>query len=144
MRIYVACLAAYNNGYLHGAWIEAQSDTEAMQEEITEMLKASPVKDAEEWAIHDLEDLPRIFGEFLSLDSIAEYVELTEEHSDMDEDDLSRIVDEFGSVSLASEALEDGFCGVYQDFREYSDDYVEECIFPQGGDNQTLINYFDL
>ena len=22
-RIYVACLAAYNNGILHGAWIEA-------------------------------------------------------------------------------------------------------------------------
>ena len=22
-RIYVACLAAYNNGYLHGAWIDA-------------------------------------------------------------------------------------------------------------------------
>jgi Antirestriction protein (ArdA) len=22
-RIYVACLAAYNNGYLHGKWIDA-------------------------------------------------------------------------------------------------------------------------
>ncbi|MEH6810874.1 MAG: antirestriction protein ArdA, partial [Hyphomonas oceanitis] len=27
-RIYVACLAAYNNGHLHGAWIEATSPDE--------------------------------------------------------------------------------------------------------------------
>ncbi len=25
-RIYVACLAAYNNGHLHGAWIDAAQD----------------------------------------------------------------------------------------------------------------------
>ncbi|WP_197724637.1 antirestriction protein ArdA [Sphingobium amiense] len=25
-RIYVACLAAYNNGYLHGEWINEEAD----------------------------------------------------------------------------------------------------------------------
>ena len=25
-RIYVACLAAYNNGHLHGAWIDAAQE----------------------------------------------------------------------------------------------------------------------
>ena len=28
-RIYVACLAAYNNGYLHGVWIDADQDADA-------------------------------------------------------------------------------------------------------------------
>lgn len=30
IRIYVACLAAYNNGILHGAWIDADQDVDDM------------------------------------------------------------------------------------------------------------------
>lgn len=41
MRIYVACLASYNNGVLHGRWIDAQSDADAMQEEVSAMLRES-------------------------------------------------------------------------------------------------------
>ncbi len=51
-RIYVACLAAYNNGHLHGRWIDAAQDAEDIQSEISEMLSASPIPNAEEWAIH--------------------------------------------------------------------------------------------
>ncbi len=40
-RIYVACLASYNNGVLHGAWIDATSDADAMQEQVDTMLRAS-------------------------------------------------------------------------------------------------------
>jgi len=40
-RIYVACLASYNNGVLHGAWMDA-TDADAMREEIATMLRASP------------------------------------------------------------------------------------------------------
>ena len=54
-RIYVACLAAYNNGHLHGRWIDANQDPDAIQVEISAMLAASPIADAEEWAIHDYE-----------------------------------------------------------------------------------------
>lgn len=28
-RIYVACLASYNNGVLHGKWIDATADARA-------------------------------------------------------------------------------------------------------------------
>lgn len=54
-RIYAACLAAYNNGRLHGRWIDASQDPEDIQAEISEMLAASPLSGAEEWAIHDYE-----------------------------------------------------------------------------------------
>lgn len=54
-RIYAACLAAYNSGRLHGRWIDAIQDPEDIQAEISEMLAASPIPDAEEWAIHDYE-----------------------------------------------------------------------------------------
>ncbi|CDN47584.1 antirestriction protein ArdA [Neorhizobium galegae] len=41
MRLYVACLASYNNGVLHGRWIDASSDVDEMQEEIAAMLRES-------------------------------------------------------------------------------------------------------
>jgi hypothetical protein len=31
-RIYVACLAAYNNGLLHGAWIDVEDDADAVRD----------------------------------------------------------------------------------------------------------------
>ena len=54
-RIYVACLAAYNSGWLQGAWIDVGDDADAVWAAIAAMLKTSPVARAEEWAIHDYE-----------------------------------------------------------------------------------------
>jgi antirestriction protein len=47
MRIYVACLASYNNGRLHGDWIDASTDADAMQEEVNAMLRKSPCPNVE-------------------------------------------------------------------------------------------------
>ena len=52
IRIYVACLAAYNNGCLHGRWIDAMQGEDHIWLETSAMLAASPVQDAEEYAIH--------------------------------------------------------------------------------------------
>lgn len=41
MRFYAACLASYNNGVLHGRWIDASDDVDAMQDEINAMLRES-------------------------------------------------------------------------------------------------------
>lgn len=41
-RIYVACLASYNNGRLYGRWIDATTDVAEMSEQIQEMLAGSP------------------------------------------------------------------------------------------------------
>lgn len=68
-RIYVACLAAYNQGKLHGRWINANQDADCINEEIREMLSDSPIPNAEEWAIHD-------FDGFCGCD-IEEYADIT-------------------------------------------------------------------
>jgi antirestriction protein len=57
-RIWVASLSDYNNGRLHGQWIDAARDESALQADIDAMLAASPwtaqtCEPAEEWAIHD-------------------------------------------------------------------------------------------
>ena len=40
-RFYAACLASYNNGVLHGAWIDAGTDVDEMQDQVNDMLRAS-------------------------------------------------------------------------------------------------------
>jgi len=65
IRIYVADLAAYNNGKLHGVWIDATQDLDDIQEQINAMLEKSPEGFAEEYAIHDDEG----FGGY----SVGEY-----------------------------------------------------------------------
>ncbi|MGW0019942.1 antirestriction protein ArdA [Rhodococcus sp. NPDC003382] len=58
-RIYVASLADYNAGRLHGAWLDAGRDPADLQADIRAMLAAAPEPGAEEYAIHDYEG----FGE---------------------------------------------------------------------------------
>ena len=65
IRIYVADLAAYNNGKLHGVWINASDDLDDIQEQINKMLAESPEGFAEEYAIQDYEG----FGGY----SVSEY-----------------------------------------------------------------------
>lgn len=43
IRIYVACLASYNNGRLHGAWIDCDGQSaDELQAAVNAMLRASP------------------------------------------------------------------------------------------------------
>ena len=44
--IYVACLAAYNNGYLHGTWIDAPQSEDKIHDEIQQLLAKSPIEQA--------------------------------------------------------------------------------------------------
>ena len=41
-KIYVACLAAYNAGQLHGEWILADQEPQEIQAAIRSMLEKSP------------------------------------------------------------------------------------------------------
>ena len=55
IKIYVADLAAYNSGKLHGVWIDATDDLDDIWDQIKKMLAQSPEDFAEEIAIHNYE-----------------------------------------------------------------------------------------
>ncbi|MDQ1743872.1 MAG: hypothetical protein QOE23_2211 [Pseudonocardiales bacterium] len=60
-RIWAGSLADYNNGRLHGAWIDAAREPEAIQADINAMLAASPWtaqtgEPAEEWGVFDTDN----------------------------------------------------------------------------------------
>lgn len=156
MRFYAACLASYNNGVLHGAWIDASTDTDEMQEAINTMLRASRfpnvvvshpetgerVPSAEEWAVHDYESFPSSFGEYPGLDRIAQWVELVEEHDSIDADDLAAIVSNFGTVDYAATELRDNFVGIFDTLRDYTDEAADEMLEAYKV-SESIRNYFD-
>src|SRR3712207_1436405 len=60
-RIWVGSLSDYNNAVLHGAWIDAAREPEAIQADIDSMLAASPWtartgEPAEEWGVFDYDN----------------------------------------------------------------------------------------
>ena len=84
-RVYAACLAAYNNGILHGKWIDIDDDTteETLQAAIATMLASSPEPGAEEWAFHDYDGLPSSLGENPDLETIIETARGIREHGEI-------------------------------------------------------------
>ena len=81
IRIYVACLAAYNNGHLYGAWIDAAQGEAHIWERTRAMLKASPIPNAEEWAIHDYEGFEGAsLSEYTAFETVAALAEFIQEH----------------------------------------------------------------
>lgn len=129
-RIYVVCLAAYNNGILHGAWIDAHREACAIHQDISRMLLESPIPDAEEWAIHDYEGFEGVrISEYAGIDGVAEKAAFLAEHGRL----AVELIAHYGDVEEAHRALEDRYHGVYSDLADYVRELTEDCLtIPDG------------
>lgn len=124
IRIYVACLAAYNNGILHGRHIDATLGESHIWEQTQAMLKASPIEDAEEWAIHDYEGFEGAdVSEWESFESVAAMAEFIEEHEELGGALLAHYG---GDLDDAKTALEN-YCGEYESLEDYARNFIEDC-----------------
>jgi antirestriction protein len=138
-RIYVACLASYNAGLLHGEWIDPAQDLEDLYNEIQAMLAASPVQGAEEWAIHDYEGFtPLNLGEHPPLDQVREIALLIEEHGPA----YAAYADYVGSGPASEDGFKDTYQGTWGSFAAYAKDYINSV---EGLDKipEDLRRYFD-
>lgn len=125
IRIYVACLAAYNNGTLHGAWIDAEQSEEAIREEIAAMLKASPISGAEEYAIHDYEGFEGVpVSEYEGIESVCEIAAFLAEHGALG----GRLVAELGDLEDARRALEENYAGEYRSLADFAQELTEQNV----------------
>jgi len=121
--IYVADLAAYNAGKLHGVWIDATQETSDIWAAIQEMLKGSPEPLAEEWAIHDYEEFGSIqISECQSVESVRQIALFIEEHGDLGAEVLNHYG---GDVAQAKTALEYNYAGNYQNPAEYAEELTD-------------------
>ncbi len=108
-RIYVADLEAYNNGSLHGVWIDATQDLDIIRAQISEMLKSSPEGWAEEYAIHDYEN----FGNY----EVEEYSCVETLH------EIALFIEEYAEVAIA--ALE--YTSDLEDARDMAENRYHGC-----------------
>lgn len=130
LRIYVSCLASYNNGVLHGAWIQLGDNCEAsdIRAEIEEMLKASSVPGAEEWRIDDYDGFPDL--ETYDLDVIAEVAIAVHKHG------LGAIkawIEHIGvwSVKAELDSFEDNYLGQYSSEQEFCEEYLGDRLIAE-------------
>ena len=128
-RIYVACLSASNNGYLHGVWLDAARDPDAIHADIQAMLATSPMhrpddgEIAEEFAIHDYDDFgPAHIHEYDSIALVANIARGVAEHgfafaayADVHEGD-SDLFDQF----------ETAYLGRYDSLQDYAEQLIED------------------
>lgn len=123
IRIYVACLAAYNNGILHGRWIDADQDAEDIWAEISAMLEASPIPEAEEWAIHDYEGFEGApISEYQGIESVAEIAAFLSEHGALG----GQLIAHFNDLEEARSAIEEDYAGVYASLADFAEELTEQ------------------
>lgn len=120
--IYIADLAAYNNGILHGTWIDATQDIDDIQAHINSLLSISPIDDAEEYAIHDHEGFEGInIHEYDSIEHIAKLAQFIEEHGALG----AQLYNYFDDIYEAIKALDECYHGCYDSLADYAQELTE-------------------
>ncbi len=127
-RLYIADLAAYNAGILHGAWIDADQDASDIEEEIASMLEASPVPEAEEWRIDDYEGFAGYRVEpHDSLEELAAFAQLLVEHGPI----IAALVSHVGGLVHLDEAqtmLEEQAAGIFDSLEDFAYELMTETM----------------
>ena len=121
-RIYVACLAAYNNGHLHGAWIKV-TDADEIIAAVQDMLANSPIPEAEEWAIHDYEGFAGAeLSEWASFETVCELAEFLGEYGELGANLIAHFS---GDLEQARAQLED-YAGEHKSLGVFAEQLHEE------------------
>jgi len=121
-RIYVACLASYNAGKLHGEWIDAVDEQE-IWDGIHEMLADSPQPGAEEWAIHDHENFCGLrISEHEDIEDLARLGALIKKHGEA----YAAYVGHTGGDYDDEEGFEERYRGHWDSEVEYAEQLFDE------------------
>lgn len=122
-RIYVACLAAYNSGRLHGRWIAADKGQDHIWAKVRQMLKESPELGAEEWAIHDYDGFKGApISEYAGFDWVCDLAEYIDARGELG----AKVCEHFcGDLEQAKAAFED-YAGCYTSLADFAENLTRE------------------
>lgn len=138
--VYIASLAAYNNGVGHGAWVAINQDADAIQDAINAVLTTCP-EHGEEWAIHDTDNVPgdvaAMIGEGTPPETLAHVGEMLEEYGDA----WAGLADDRHDLLLAGGDFEDAFIGEMS-AAEYAEELLDAGVF--GEIANTIRSYIDV
>jgi antirestriction protein len=122
-KIYVASLSDYNAGRLHGEWLDAAQEPEALLAGISSMLAASREPGAEEWAIHDYEAFaPVRLGEYESIEQVSKIALGIVEHGPAF-GAWAEYLGRYGWDDL--DRFEDCYLGRFDSLTDYAEDFLD-------------------
>lgn len=126
-QIWVASLADYNAGHLHGNWMDATLDPDDLDDAIQFLLRNSHEPGAEEYAIFDYggfgSELSRQFGEYPDLRTVARVAQGLTEHGPA----FAAWAAYVGPADAEGlDRFDDHYQGEWASMEEYVEHYVEE------------------
>lgn len=126
-RVWVASLADYANGDLHGAWFDATHEPALLELAAKHMLQLGHTEGAEEWGIFDYDSFAGAeLGEYESFETVSRIARGIAEHGEA----FAQWAGYVGSDSTEQiERFEDHFRGEWASFDAYIEDYLEETGF---------------
>ena len=124
-QVYVACLASYNSGILHGEWISADQELDEIIEEINQMLDCSPLgSEAMEWVIHDYDNFYQIsLGEYESLEKISKLGRLVAKYGEP----FCVYTSFKGTRFTTEEGFISSYVGEYESEAGFSEELYRDC-----------------
>jgi len=150
-KVYVACLGCYNEGRLHGKWM----DTDELEEEWAILgdikrcftsgfypLTSCKKPHHDEWAIHDFDGVPNL-GEHPDIPYLIKVMQAVEEHGEpflewfnLDPHNKSHH-DDLG------EAFQDAYAGEWDSKEEFAEEFAESCGYIDSASTNPLWRYID-
>lgn len=121
MRVYIANLGKYNEGYLVGDWFSFPLD----EEEIAERIGLNA--EYEEYAVHDTDNFPCEVSEYASIDELNNLYDLISELDDYILDQLDEFISHYGTIEELVDHKDDIYfypdCDNMEDVARY---YIDE------------------
>lgn len=122
-RIYVASLSDYNNGHLHGVWLDAAREPDEVEADIQAMLAQSQQPGAEEFAIHDYDN----FGvcrihEYDTIELVSRIARGISEHGDA----FSAWAEVNEGAPERFDDFTDAYRGHYTSLTEYAEQLIDD------------------
>ena len=137
IKIYVACLASYNSGYLFGKWLDLDNYSsgdevlEAIQKEILDS-ELNPMlqnygETPEEWAMHDIEGISYELAGRTEWPDMDKLIEMNEVLNDDNGELILEIKDYLSSdIQEAKEFFDEKHIGEFSSDTELADYIAEE------------------
>lgn len=128
-QIYVACLASYNNGILHGKWIDATLSGDEIMQEVKAMLADSKIEEADEWAIHDYQGFECInIDEWQSFDEVSEIANMLID-SRWDSSLIASLYEHLGSGTTTENVIDylhENYLGEHESLGHWAEQFLDE------------------
>jgi len=136
--VWVGCLASYNEGTLHGEWIEIPTHEEALRDQIQRVIETSNAEYAEEYFFADYENCPESFGEYENIKTLVDFAIAVDEHG------LDKVNAFLQFASMADiENIDDCFQGEWSSWDDFVYEQAELLMGQAGIDDSILTSYFD-